>query len=749
MKIIYRIARLELARLFYSPIAWMLLIVFALQMGIKFTTQLEMLESMLQAGLFMNDLSSQIFSGTYRLWYYVQENVYFYIPLLTMGLLSKEISSGSIKLLYSSPVNFTQLVCGKFLAIVGYILLLAGILTITIVAGGQAVEQLDYGYVFTGLLGFFLLCCAYASIGLFISSLTSYQMVAAIGTLAILALLNMIGGFAQTVPVIKDIFYWLAINAKVNGFKNGLINSRDTIYLFALTLLFLSLTIVRLYAQKKGVKTLIKTSIYTGMAGSFILITYISARSTLMGYLDTTATKMRTLTLPSQKVASQMKDFSKVTNYINLFDPNAGRAQSARQTTFKQTLSNYIRFLPHIEQEFVYFYDSVPGSRILRTRANQGLSMEAVAKKVAKSFDLDFKEVLGPEAIHKRVDLSTENNHFVRAVEYKGKINFLRFYNDIQVYASENEITPALKTLITEGPVVGFLSGHGERRIYSLGDDGYDISTTATRRNREALISKGFAFQEVTLDTPGAHPVDVDILVVSDPKEPLSPVVMANLEAYIDRGGNLLLACEADSYPHLQPLMEKLGVRALPGSLEQTHEDFDPDFLLARVHRSTTKLHKDFNRVVVDARVSFPGAMALEYEAFGTFDATPVVVAPAVETLKDSLALEVPLPLMVALHRKHGEKEQRIVVSGDADFMSNLEYTRRNIPVRNNSLVKPLFGWMAYNEFPVDTSRPPLKDNQYTLSEAGLSRYRAFFNIGFPVLLLLAGSILLLLRKRK
>ena len=102
MKIIYRIAKTELQMLFYSPIAWLLLICFVIQTGIifidifgYFVRHMEEYGSAWRASrtLFANgDLGA-------GLWPQVQSFLYFYIPLLTMGMVSRDLSSGSIKLL--------------------------------------------------------------------------------------------------------------------------------------------------------------------------------------------------------------------------------------------------------------------------------------------------------------------------------------------------------------------------------------------------------------------------------------------------------------------------------------------------------------------------------------------------------------------------------------------------------------------------------------------------------------------------
>ena len=108
LKIIMRIARTDLAILFYSPIAWFILIVFSFLTTSSFTGGKEV------------SLSGICFLGSYGFLSSVVSNIYIYIPLLTMGLISRETASGSIKLAYSSPVTSGQIVLGKYLAAIGF-----------------------------------------------------------------------------------------------------------------------------------------------------------------------------------------------------------------------------------------------------------------------------------------------------------------------------------------------------------------------------------------------------------------------------------------------------------------------------------------------------------------------------------------------------------------------------------------------------------------------------------------------------
>lgn len=110
MKTIYRIAKSELNSLFCSPIAWLVLVIFTFQMSMTFTDRIiwELKDFVINnrekdgmtAYFLLTGFGTPLFPG-------VLSYLYLYFPLLTMGLMSREFSSGSIKLLYSSPITST------------------------------------------------------------------------------------------------------------------------------------------------------------------------------------------------------------------------------------------------------------------------------------------------------------------------------------------------------------------------------------------------------------------------------------------------------------------------------------------------------------------------------------------------------------------------------------------------------------------------------------------------------------------
>src|SRR5690606_14153374 len=217
------------------------------------------------------------YGGMRGLFTIVQNYLYLYIPLLTMGIMSRELSSGAIKLLYSSPVSNDPLVVGKYLAVVVYALAITAVLGVYSVHSMIVIENVEYKLILTGLLGLFLMVCAYAAIGLFMSSITSYTVVAAMGTLAILALLNMAGSMWQEIEFVREITYWLSISGRAGTFIRGMITSEDVLYFLVVIAMFVSFCIIRLQNGRQKVSFFTAFSKYAGVVVLVVLVGWVSS----------------------------------------------------------------------------------------------------------------------------------------------------------------------------------------------------------------------------------------------------------------------------------------------------------------------------------------------------------------------------------------------------------------------------------------------------------------------------------------
>lgn len=749
MKIIYRIALAELQSLFYSPVAWLILIVFTIQCSFAFTGVVDANVVRKAMGYGVGNLTLDIYAGMHGFFKTLQEYLYLYIPLLTMGLMSGELSSGSIKLLYSSPVRNSQIILGKYLSMLVYGLVLIGIICVYVIYSAFVVKQLDVSMVLTGLLGIYLLICAYAAIGLFMSSITSYQVVAAMGTLAIFALLNVIKGIGQNIDFVREITYWLSINGRCNEFVRGMICSEDLLYFLIVIVLFLTLSILRLKAIRQKTPWKISLGKYAAVVIFAVVIGYFSARPSLKCFYDATRTKQQTLTENSQKILSRATGGLTMTTYVNCLDEFSWTGEPANRLYDQRRFEQYTRFKPEIKMKYVYFYDKSQNERLYSL--NQGLTDRGIMIKLSVAQGLDTNMYLRPEEIKQVIDLSSEDNHVVRVLEREnGRKVFLRMFRDMWIYPGEAEVTAAIRQLVDDDlPVVGFLTGHGVRNSEKAGDRDYRYFVQE-RVYRRALINQGFAIENVNLEDE--IPEQVNILVVADMQTALSQEEMEALEKYIARGGNLIVAGDVGRAPVMNPIIASFGVQFMTGQIVQQNKDFMMDLVFAKPQKDLGNLSYMFD-ALVERVITMPGCVGLEYEQKPGFTIIPLLMSETqgcwneVETMNfiDEKAelnvkageVEQAYPLALALSREIAGKQQKIVILGDADCMSNAEMkaNRDKVNAGNGMFILSIFNWMTDGEFPIDVRRPATPDNDLYVGVDGMKITRYAF-WGFSLLLL-------------
>jgi len=756
MKKIVRIARLELSILFYSPVAWLLLIIFIIQCGLTFTGLIDARETKQQLGSTLEGLTADIFGGNRGFFAAVQNKLYLYLPLLTMGLMSREISSGSIKLLYSSPLTNTQIILGKFLAMMAYSLLLVLVLLGVMLAGVFSIEALDIKFILGGILGLYLLICAYSAIGLFMSSLTSYQVVAAISTLAVLAALSFVGNIGQSTDFVRDITYWISIDGRADNFINGLIGSNDVIYFLLVICLFLTLTIMRLNSGRQTRSSAMIIGRYSLVVVIVLAIGYISSLPAFTGYYDTTRFKDRTLTETSKTLLQQLDKPVTITSYVNVLNSHAHvGAPKFRIFDLKQ-FDQYTRFLPDLKMKYVPYYDSTFNSRDISDK-----TLPEQANQMALAHGFEVEGVLAPNEIKKQIDLVPEENKFVRFVEYNGKKTPLRMFFDMEVYPKEAEISAALKRLLTDSaPVVGVLTGNEERSVSKTGDKDYkDITNTLT--SRFALINQGFDVMDISIHDKNEIPANLAVLIVADPLVAYTAEQVQKITKYINAGGNIIIAGEPGKQPVLNPLIKDLGLTFTPGTLLQESKDLELDLLQTHLTKEASKY--GFSLSPKDI-VSLPGAVGIAYNNTGDYKITPVLITDQqhvwnkaekfnLETdsivFKPGVDKKLAVPVAVALTRKLPNKEQKLMVLGDADFMSNAELRRYNLKMENAKFAMNMFKWFSNGEFPIDTTRPKSIDNKIKVSQAGLTGLETIFLGLLPISIGFMGGLILVRRKRK
>ena len=223
------IYRREMGSFFSSSIAYVFLAVFYLFSGYFF--YLATIKS-----------SSADISGMFSSLFLV---LVFLIPILTMKLFSEEKKQKTDQGLLTAPVNLAEIVLGKFFAaatvfVIGMAIYIPYVLVLLNLAGG-----LNWAAVIGNFVGLLLVGTSFISIGLFVSSLTEIQIVAAIVSLLINFLLYMIDIFASRVSFapLKQIMVAVGFYNRYTEFTQGILNITSVVFFISVIFIFNFLTV--------------------------------------------------------------------------------------------------------------------------------------------------------------------------------------------------------------------------------------------------------------------------------------------------------------------------------------------------------------------------------------------------------------------------------------------------------------------------------------------------------------------------
>ncbi|UAY55737.1 Gldg family protein [Arachidicoccus terrestris] len=779
MKRIYYIARNELYSLYCSPIAWAMMILFFFMTSTGYLNFMsgglghferggeELFSARNQTDVILANLR-----GAPGYFLNIISNMYLFLPLITMGLISKETSSGTIKLLYSSPITIRELVMGKFMAMVCFVLTLLFLLLLTVFPLCHSLTHPDYSHIVAAFGGLLLVLCTYCAIGLFISSLTSYQIVAGIITFGLFAFLGRADRIWQNIDVIRNISYYLYLQGKAQDLITGLFNTRDIAYFLILTLVFLSFTVIRLKSAMESISRLRKFIRYAIVVVAAFFLGYITSRPKFNLYRDFTRDQIHSITKPTQQMLAKLNDGPlDITVFVNLLHYTySDFAPSRHNFVYSFLFEPYVRFKPDIRIKYVYYYDAEPSSFLFLI--HPGKTLQEIAEEEAKSWNISLKKFLGPSEIRKLVDVKKEDYRSFFQLKYKGKTSVFRMFDDMIHWPREDEIAAALNRLIAKPPKIDFLCDEIERNPFFEKKRDYS-GITSSIGNRFSLANQGYDFDTISLKKQDI-PANIAALVIADPRTPIAKESLDKIFRYIHNGGNLWIASESDRKDIIKPILDTLGISLRNGLLIQPSEYYSGDVVYSYITKDGIHTAPQFVEELKNEklyygdsifRVALGGASAMDYKEKNGFHIRPLLTTDSLlawnrvaPISNDSLQLKVKrLPsdekgtfvTQVLLKRPVNHKEQRIIVSSDADFMTPSLSRYDHLPRRYNYD----FGFysmsiFSYGQFPANTIRPQT-DNSYDIKMADVWKQRVLLYYIIPSILLLIGSVILIRRKRK
>lgn len=245
------IALRELKSLFLSPLAWAMLAVMQLILCYQFLTQLETYMqlqaklSVLEESPGITDLVIAPLLGGAAI------VLLLIVPLLTMRLISEEQKNQTLPLLFSAPISMTQIILGKYLGVLGFLLVLVimiALMPLSLLLGAA----IDLGQLFAAVLGLTLVLASFAAAGLYMSTLTRQPAIAAVSSFGLLLFLWIIN-WADSTEIDaslaeggENILTWFSLLNHFEPLLKGVFSTADIAYYLLFICLFLVLSVRRL-----------------------------------------------------------------------------------------------------------------------------------------------------------------------------------------------------------------------------------------------------------------------------------------------------------------------------------------------------------------------------------------------------------------------------------------------------------------------------------------------------------------------
>lgn len=248
MKSVFTVFKKELRSYFSSPVAFIVLFVFLVISGIFFFLYLQnFLEAefdprlqFVREGINLNEFVIHPFFGT------ISVVLLLLVPLITMRLIADERKSYTAELLFTMPVRIISIIIGKYLSsllLLGIMIILSAAYVLVLVKYGNP----DLGPILSGYLGLFLMGGSFLAVGIFASSLTDNQMIAAVISFGILLVFWIMGA---TSSAGDSVFGYLSILNHFENFAKGVIELKDVIYYLSFIFLGLYLAYITLDSER-------------------------------------------------------------------------------------------------------------------------------------------------------------------------------------------------------------------------------------------------------------------------------------------------------------------------------------------------------------------------------------------------------------------------------------------------------------------------------------------------------------------
>ncbi|MBO4346669.1 MAG: Gldg family protein [Lachnospiraceae bacterium] len=652
----------------------------------------------------------------------------FILPLLTMRIIAEEKKQKTDQFLITAPIPLYKVILGKFFAL-GAIMLLS-----TFIVGLGAGVMAIYGSIplwetVFSLLGFFLFGCECIAIGMFLSSVTEHQFIAAIFTYAVYIFTLLVPGFCSFIlgsdKMFSKVINVFDIYAPFNGLMTGVVDLNDLLYIFSVIAIFLILTYKVFAKNSVQISAMGRNRFFISNLLWLVIIASIIGANFGCKYIPTKYTEFDVTKSGYYKITDDTKEVLKsldqdVTIYV--ISTKAGVDE-----TVKHYLDSYDSESKHIKIEY----------------------------KSPVEFPTFYTQYTDMSLNYSSLILTMGDES--RVIEYNDMFEYT--YNAsygsyaVSGYDVEGQITAAINSMLNGDNKVKVycLTGHGEPEIPSY------IKDTMKKGN--------YSFEDLYLYGEDV-PEDCDILIINGPQSDLSKEEVASLTKYSKGGGNLIMMASMDmaGCTNYDDFIETFEVKLTDGTVIENDYRYllsvgnavdptciivTPDYASPYTTGTNKKNFLYFSRGITYDWDNIPADTSISDIFLSSDIAYDKNMSDGVDYSSDENSTNGPfrLGVLVRKYSAESEKDSNTIIIGSSAFL--YEDFDEIVSRGNSDLAIEMMKSMVDNSVVTTIPVKHLTYDFITVSQGMILFYIVICMIAIPLIMLITGIVIMIVRRLK
>lgn len=446
------------------------------------------------------------------------------IPILSMRILAEERKQRTDQLILTAPVSVGKIVLGKFFAM-AVIFMIPVLLMCVYPLYLQKFGTISMGETYVAILAFALYGLTCIAVGLFISSITESQVIAAVLSFGILFLTYMMSGIQNIISSTGNLLTkFLGIfdfQTRFANMTNGILDITAVVYFISVIGLLLFLTTQSI--QKRRYSVSVRN--FSMGAYSSITIVIVVALTVIVNLIagkvpskytniDVTSNKLYTITDQTKKLLENL------TEDINIYVINS---EDSADTTLNQTLKYYEDSSSHIK---VTYIDPLVNPQFVSQYTTGSIAQNSIVVESAKRYQLiSYNDI------------------------YETQIDYSTYQQNVTGYDAEGQLTSAIAYCTSEDmPKIYMIAGHNE---YTL-DSGFQT----------AIEKENIEYETINLMDYEAVPEDAECIIIHAPEKDFSSDDADKVIAYLNQGGKAFITVEyvGTELPNFERILSEFGM---------------------------------------------------------------------------------------------------------------------------------------------------------------------------------------------